>query len=185
LQAICREVLACHASTRERLAFVEELYPALFAVTGVPSSLGDLACGLNPFALPWMGLPSETRYVACDIDQRLVNAANALFAHTGTQGMTEWRDLLASLPAWDVDVALLLKTAPCLEQQESGATLSLLRRLRARHVVLSFPAQSLGGRGKGMRRTYAETASRLADALGAEMHRLDFPTEVFCVLTVR
>ncbi|MBM3475055.1 MAG: 16S rRNA methyltransferase [Armatimonadetes bacterium] len=182
LEAACRAILACHASTRERLAFVEELYPALFALTGVPSSVADLACGLNPFALPWMGLPTEVRYCACDIDGRIVDAVNALFAHTGTQGVAESRDLLASPPEWDVDMALLLKTAPCLEQQEKGATLNLLRGLRARHVVLSFPAQSLGGKGKGMRRTYAETASCLAETLKAETQRLDCPTETFFVL---
>jgi len=182
LKVICREILSCHASTRERVAFVEELYPALFALTGVPSSLADLACGLNPFALPWMRLPAGTRYYACDIDGRIVEAVNALFAHTGTQGIAECRDLLASPPEWDVDVALLLKTAPCLEQQETGATLNLLRGLSARHIVLSFPAQSLGGRGKGMRHTYGEMALRLAEALGTEAQRLDYPTETFFVL---
>ena len=182
LQETCRAILSCHASIRERLAFVEEPYPALFALTGVPASLVDLACGLNPFALPWMGLPSGTRYLACDIDQRIVNAVNALFAHTRTPGVAECRDLLVSPPEGDADVALLLKTAPCLEQQEKGATLNLLRRLRARHVVLSFPAQSLGGKGKGMRRSYAATASRLAEALRAETQRLDYPTETFFVL---
>ncbi|MBM3498697.1 MAG: 16S rRNA methyltransferase [Armatimonadetes bacterium] len=183
-EAACREVLACHASTAERLPFVEELYPALFALTGLPTTVVDLACGLNPFALPWMGLGPEARYLACDIDRRIVTPVSRLLAQAGLAGSAECRDVLVSPPDWEADVAFLLKSAPCLEQQEPGATLRVLRVIRARHMVVSFPAQSLAGRHKGMRDHYAATAARLAGALGASMERLDFPTETFYVLTL-
>jgi len=178
----CRAVLSCHASTAERLPMLETLYPALFALTGAPTSIADLACGLHPFELPWMGLPQGTHYLACDIDRRIVGALGQLFESAQQPGAAECRDLLVSPPDCEVDVALLLKTVPCLEQQEKGATLRLLRGMRARHVVLSFPTQSLGGRGKGMRQHYAGTAETLAEALGVEMQRLEFETEAFYVL---
>ena len=178
----CRETLACHASTAERLGCLDEVYRSLFLITGVPASIADLACGLHPFALPWMGLPPGVRYVACDIDRRIVGALGRLFECAQQLGVAECRDLLVSPPDCEVDVVLLLKTVPCLEQQEKGATLRLLRGMRARHVVLSFPAQSLGGREKGMRRHYHRMAEELAEALGVEMQRLDFETETFYVL---
>jgi 16S rRNA (guanine(1405)-N(7))-methyltransferase len=180
----CREVLACHASTAERLPFVEALYPALFAFTGVPSSVADLACGLHPFGLPWMGLPPGVRYTACDIDGRLVEAVGILLRHLGVDGAAECRDVLASPPEAAVDVVFLLKTAPCLEQQGKGAVLRVLRAVRARHIVLSYPAQSLGGREKGMREHYDEQARGSAEALRAEMQRVDFGTETFYVLAL-
>jgi 16S rRNA (guanine(1405)-N(7))-methyltransferase len=183
--AACRELLACHTSTAERLPFVEELYPTLFAHTGVPASLADLACGLNPCAVPWMGLAPGTRYVACDIDRRIVEAASRLLAHAGVDGTVECRDVLVHPPEWAVDVALLLKSAPCLEQQEKGATLRVLRAVQAKHLVVSYPAQSLSGRGKGMRATFEAQARRLAEALGAETQRLDYPTETLYVLMRR
>ena len=47
-------------------------------------------------------------------------------------------------------MALLLKGAPCLDQQAPGASRRLLEALSARHVALSYPNRSLGGAGKGM-----------------------------------
>ena len=183
-EVACRETLTCHASTAERLACLGEVYGSLFRLTGVPASLADLACGLHPFALPWMGLPPGTHYFACDIDSRIVGALGRLFECAQQPGAAECRDLLVSPPECEVDVALLLKTVPCLEQQEKGATLKLLRHLRARYVVLSFPTYSLGGKSKGMRQHYGRTAEGLAEALGVEMQRLDFGTETFFVLRV-
>jgi 16S rRNA (guanine(1405)-N(7))-methyltransferase len=185
LRVVCREVLSCHASTAERLVFLDELCPALFALIGPPASIADLACGLNPFALPWMSLPPDTPYYACDIDGRVVTAIETFLACYGRPLTVECRDILVSPPAQQVDVVLLLKTAPCLEQQEKGATLRVLRALNARHVVLSFPTRSLGGKSKGMREHYEATASRLAESLGVAMRRTHFPTETFYVLTMR
>ena len=68
-RATCREVLACHASTAERLPIMAEVYPELLAAVPDPKAVIDLACGLHPFALPWMGLPPGARYRAYDIDQ--------------------------------------------------------------------------------------------------------------------
>src|SRR5262245_17166809 len=43
-----------HASTQERLPVLDRFYADIFAVTGEPASLLDVACGLNPLAVPWM-----------------------------------------------------------------------------------------------------------------------------------
>jgi len=180
-----RAILARHASSAERLGFLSDLYPRLLGppldLTRVRRIL-DLACGLHPLALPWMGLSPETEYCAYDIDERLMRAIGQYLTKAGQSGRAEARDLMAwpgtpALPA--ADVVLLLKTVPCFERQESGASLRLLQSLEAPCVIVSFPARSLGGREKGMREQYQETAANLARGLGARMERLGFPTETF------
>jgi 16S rRNA (guanine(1405)-N(7))-methyltransferase len=180
-----RAVLARHASSAERLGFLSDLYPRLL---GPPLDLPhvrrilDLACGLHPLALPWMGLSPETEYCAYDIDERLMRAVGQFLMKVGQTGRAEARDLMAwpvtpALPA--ADVVLLLKTVPCFERQERGASLRLLQSLEAPCVIVSFPARSLGGREKGMREQYEELALDLARGLRARMEPVAIPTETF------
>ncbi len=56
IEAICQDCLYAHLSTRERLPILAEFYERIFAITGQPQSILDIACGLNPLALRWMGL---------------------------------------------------------------------------------------------------------------------------------
>jgi len=182
LRAMCLGILRQHASTEERAPFMEEAYREIFRRTGRPQVVLDLACGLNPFAFPWMGLPREVTYHACDIDQRIVSAAEAFFSSLGVAHSAACADLLVSAPEVEADVALLLKTLPCLERQEKGAGTAVLREVRARYVVVSFPAQSLGGREKGMREHYREEMRRIEEELDAGAEEIEFPTETFYVL---
>jgi len=182
LRAACRDILACHASTRERLPILDEAYAMLAELPGPVDSVLDLACGLNPFALPWMGLAPDCAYQAWDIDSRLVGAVNRFLGRLGRAPSAECRDVLVDPPDRPADVALLLKTAPCLERQEKGSVLSLLRRLRTRHVVVSFPLRSLGGRDKGMAGNYGRFMDRVIGELCVAAERHDLRTEVFYVL---
>ena len=61
IRGACADVLGMHASTAERVYIAGEMYGDVFGLTGVPRSVVDLACGLNPFFLPWMGLPARAR----------------------------------------------------------------------------------------------------------------------------
>lgn len=185
LRETCRKVLACHASTAERIAIMEDFFPALFREVGRPGSILDLACGLNPFALPWMGLGLETEYWALDVDGRLIAAINDFLAHIGRPPGASCRDLLVSPLDEDADVAFLLKTIPCLEQQERGAGLRLLRGLRARYAVVSFPGRSLGGRDKGMGQHYDRIMMGMAEELGAPVHKMAYPGETFYICQLK
>ena len=62
IRQICSSILEMHASSKERMPILDSFYERLFSFTGKPKTILDLACGLNPFALPWMGLPTDIRY---------------------------------------------------------------------------------------------------------------------------
>lgn len=183
IRAACTDVLGMHASTAERIAIAEKMFREVFSCTGPPRSVADLACGLNPFFLPWMGLPESARYEASDIDSGVAAAVDRLIRGLGLSGGAQCRDVLASPPEGGSDVTLLLKTAPCLERQEPGSVARLLRRIRSPFVVVSFPTRSLGGREKGMRRSYARFMEELVQELGVEMQELSYPTESVYVLS--
>ncbi len=154
LKAACRQILALHASTAERLPEIEELYPRLFA--GLPEirAIADVACGLHSFARPWMGISRETYYWAIDINQRLARAIDEFFRKAGYAGNGECRDIFDPWPEKYWDVVLLLKVLPCLEQQQRDFSALLLSHIDARRIIISFPAQSLGGHEKGMHEHY-------------------------------
>jgi 16S rRNA (guanine(1405)-N(7))-methyltransferase len=176
----CREIMRGHTSTAERLGQLDDLYPRLWELTGPPQSVLDLACGFHPFALPWMGLAANVNYVPCDLDERLIEQVNVFLGHLGRPATARCQDVLTDClePA---DVVLILKSLPCLEQQEPGANVRLLRGLQARTAVVSFPTASLGGHRRGMGRHYGKVIESLAVDLGTALQVLESPGEVFAV----
>lgn len=177
-EAACRELLRMHASTNERIAVVETFYREMFAYTGAPRVVLDLACGHQPFQWPWMGLASDAVYLPRDLDGALIDAIDTFLEHVGRPRTARVQDVLVDAPDESADVAFLLKVLPCLERQERGGALRVLRAVRARCVVVSFPLGSLGGRDKGMREHYGEWMARSADALGIEPRRFEFEGEL-------
>jgi 16S rRNA (guanine(1405)-N(7))-methyltransferase len=187
IRAACRAIMALHSSTRERLPFLDRFYPAIWQITGRPSSILDLGCGLNPLSIPWMGWspaagqPSPTRYVALDIDADRVCFLNRALALAGFEPLARCQDLLLSpLPA--AGVALLLKMSPSLERQERGATLRLLEEIQAPFVVVSFAVKSLGGREKGMLAHYDRRFLEWAASRDWPVEKLVFDAELVFVV---
>jgi 16S rRNA (guanine(1405)-N(7))-methyltransferase len=166
VRTVLRRAMAQHASTRERLDHLEPFYAALAERVGTPRSILDVACGLQPLALPWWGLPAGAEIHAWDIDTALVGFVGACLEPLGFTARAAAVDLLA-VPAWPLtEVALVLKTLPCLEQQAPGAGEALLAAIPAPRLVVSFPTRSLGGRHKGMGGTYARRFEALLGARG-------------------
>jgi 16S rRNA (guanine(1405)-N(7))-methyltransferase len=166
-RAVLRRAMAEHASTRERLDHLEALHAALARRVGTPRSLLDVACGLEPLALPWWGLPAGAEVHAWDVDTALVGFVGAALEHLGYAARAAAVDVLEPPAAWPTtEVALVLKTLPCLEQQAPGAGAALLAAIPAPTLVVSFPTRSLGGRAKGMGATYARGFEALLAARG-------------------
>ena len=117
LRTACAEIMGAHASTRERVPLLGEFYPRLFGLTGRPRVILDLACGLHPLGLPWMGLPQ----------------------------LAEHRDILVNPPQIEADVAFFFKEAHRFEQRQRGCNRAFWQALRARWLVVSLPAADLTG----------------------------------------
>jgi 16S rRNA (guanine(1405)-N(7))-methyltransferase len=158
-----RSAMLAHSSSAERLEWLVPFYEQVAAWCGQPGSVVDLACGLNPLAIPWMSLAPDACYWACEADRVLVAALAQLSEIMPVRFNAVTCDLVASPPELSADVALLLKTVTTLQQQADGAADRVLRNLTCRHVIVSFPRRSLSGR-----RAYSDdaraSARRLADA---------------------
>ena len=185
-RAACAEVLRAHASTRERVPHLVPFYAGIWRETGAPARINDLGCGLNPIALPWMGLAPDATYRASDVDRRSLDTVDRFLDVVGQPHRTELRDVVTDLPADEVDVALLLKLVPTLDRQDPEAATRLVRALRTRHAVVTFPAHSLGGRGKGMERTYRDRLQRLVSDTGrvTAVAEASVPNELVFVLAL-
>jgi len=102
---------------------------------------------------------------------------NRFLAHERIQGHIETINLASQIPNNKIDVALLLKTLPCLEQLDKTINTRLLREINAPVLVVSFPTASLGGKGKGMEQYYDQHFRELLDTTWS-IEKLLFPTEM-------
>src|SRR5262249_35063568 len=128
-RAACLRVMHHHASTRERLPILNEFCTTIFAALPPVRSVLDVACGLNPLAIPWMPLTADATYIACDIYEDMADFLNGFFPLAGVQGRAEACDVIGTPPTQTVDLALVLKVLPPLEQIDKTAGLTLLKAL--------------------------------------------------------
>ncbi len=183
VRAACARVMAHHASTRERLPILDRFYAETLALLGPIHSVLDLACGLNPLAIPWLPLAPGAEYYACDIYADLVDFVDNCLAlplapgGVAVRGRAEVRDLVASPPTRRADLALLLKVVPCLDQVDRTAARRLIDGLRTDHVLITFPLRGLGGRGTGMAAHYEARFNDLAAGMAWIVRRYAFPGE--------
>ena len=184
-RAACIEALRGHASTRERIPHLESFYAGIWARTGVPARICDVGCGLNPLALPWMGIGDAT-YLATDVDQRPLQAVSAFFELVGQPHEVRTQDVVTEPPTDEADVALLLKLVTTLDRQDPQAATRILQTIRARHAVVSFATRSMGGRGDGRDRIYRSRMERLvAEARHVSaVAEASVPSELVFVLTL-
>lgn len=174
----CRALMAAHTSTRERLPILDAFYSQTLAGLPAPGRVLDIACGLNPLARPWMPFSEATEYVAYDIYADQIDFLNAFFPLAGYAGRAEVRDVIGRPPDEPADLALILKTLPCLEAVDRQAPARLLDAVRAPLLLVSFPAQTLGGRRKGMAAHYETRFRQLLDERDWPAERFEFKTEL-------
>ncbi len=178
LRQLCARAMARHASSRERLPILAEFYAATLGALPPIRSLVDLACGLNPLALPWMPLAEGATYYACDIYGDMIGFLGEFFRLAGVQGIAQVCDVTSHRLAQHADVALLLKTLPCLEQLDPAASARLLDTIDADHLLVSFPVRSLCGASKGMPAHYEAHFLELIAGRGWAVRRFVFASEL-------
>lgn len=171
-------IMRFHASTRERLAILEQFYSTALAPIAPVRSVLDVACGLNPLTIPWMPLAEGAPYYAYDIYTDMIAFLNGIFAYLGVPGQAAARDVTQFVPPEPVHLALVLKTLPCLEQIDKFAGLRLLEGLKAEFVLVTFPVRSLGGYDKNMRANYEAHLQDLMKGRRWTAQRFEFATEL-------
>ena len=184
LKPICLEILHTHASTRERMGILDELYGEIFRDLPQPRRICDLACGLNPLTIPWMPLEPGFRYEAYDLFSDMSDLINCFFEKRGIDGTAAQANLLYGLPGGPYDLVFLMKTIPCLEQIDKFGGRHLLNQMSyaARYAAVTFPGASLSGKEKGMPRNYEVHFMNIVDQDAWEIRKVRFPTELVFIL---
>jgi 16S rRNA (guanine(1405)-N(7))-methyltransferase len=183
LRDACARIMLHQSSTRERLPILDQFYTTILANLPPINTLLDVACGLNPLAIPWMPLAAHATYYAYDIYQDMMDFLNACLALFEVEGVAQARDVIQYPPQQKVDVALILKALPCIEQMDKSATLRLLSEINADHLLVSFPAHSLGGRRRGMAVNYETRFRALIADKDWPIKRFEFANELVFLIT--
>lgn len=156
--------LALHASTKERLplADTDALYDRICDCIGRPETVLDLACGFNPIYLASRGYD----VMGLDLHGGAVRLINRWAQQKSLPARAQTADLLSenALPEEAFDLALMMKLLPILDTQQSGAARRLIDSVNARHIAVSFPTRTLGGRGVGMEAHYSQWFEALIPA---------------------
>ena len=178
---VCLDILASHASTKERIPLLDEFYLSLFSITGIPESVMDLACGLNPFALPWMGLKAGIRYYAYDLHQPRLELINQLLRLNNMEQLAIHQDILVQPPTIQCDVAFFFKEAHRFEQRQRGCNRVFFQALNCKYLLVSLPTANLTGKHPKTdqhRRLVMETIN----GLPWKVSEIEFSNEiVFCI----
>ena len=181
IRQACAEIMQAHVSTRERLPLLDDLYPAIFALTGAPRTILDLACGLHPLSLPWMGLPATAQYYAYDILAERVGFLNHFLALHGLAPTAKVQDILVNPPAETGDIAFIFKEVHRFEQRQRGITLRLLDALQVQYIIVSLPTQNMSGQ-IDFTASYRRMFYKIVGQRPWEVREVVFPGEMFFVV---
>jgi 16S rRNA (guanine(1405)-N(7))-methyltransferase len=174
----CQKAMRVHASTAERLPIINEFFHTCLGPIVPVTSVLDLACGLNPMAVPWMPLADSAKYFACDVYLDMLGLIESFFNHFNLDGMTSACDLVSAIPVQKAQVAFLLKSIPCLEQMDKTIGIRLLEGIQAEHILVTFPVHSLGGKNKGMQNFYGEHFTDMIKDKSWAVREFHFKTEL-------
>ena len=182
LDDVCIQIMQLHASTKERIEQIREIYSYLSRHITCCSTVMDIGCGFSPFALPLL-FEKPGAYIAYDINRETIELLNEFFSITqSTLYEARLLDAASTTPDVSADIVLLFKLLPILQQQKKGRGFSLLAELTFQKMIISFPLKSMTGKGKGMELFYS---SLMESNLPPSLRIIDiqsFSNEMFYVV---
>lgn len=190
LQIALTPLLQLHSSTRERIPILSQFYNDIFTITGLPQSIVDHACGLNPLTIPWMNLPITTQYYAYDIDEKGID----FIKHTLDLVRTNKLDVIpkqitlehknitqsSKTPA---EVAFFFKCFTCLDHLQKGIGIQALEQQQCKYAVVSFAIKSIKGYEKGMKEFYSINFEKYIATKNWEYKKLTYDTEMVYIIS--
>lgn len=189
---LINKILPLHSSTSERVNDLSTFYKTIFAETGIPKTILDIGCGLNPLTLPWMNLPQSSTYIGFDIDNTLVKFVNyilKLFPNLNnynvfTEDVFNNFQNIKLLKNKKFDLVFLFKLMPVLEMQEKDFTKVLLQNIKTKFFAISFSKFSISGKNVGMHEFYSNYIRSLTLVLGLKLVKtLEFEKESVYILS--
>lgn len=175
-------LLQLHASSKERLSFIEEIYGFLSDHVSEETTLGDIGCGFSPFALPFLAHKPGS-YFAYEINNETVDTINAYFGKIGVPGYKAAAlDAVSNTPCEHFDTVFLFKLLPVLQQQKKGRAFEFLKELDFSSAIVSFPLKSLSGKEKGMSEHYSSFFEDGADGELSITEKRSIGNELFYVI---
>lgn len=176
-------ILSLHTSTEERSACLNEIYSVflgkyIYATT----SIIDIGCGFNPFALPFYHeLPNE--YHALDINTETINLVNKYFSFFHKNGYNaDILDVVSNNPTIQGSLVFLFKIIPLIEQQKKGRSIQFLQSMSFEKAVVSFPIKSMSGKNKGMEQYYSSFFEELIKNVYVVIEKKVIGNELFYVI---
>ena len=143
------EILKLHKSTRERIDFYEEIYSKIFEWFK-PKKIGDMACGLNPISYPIIEkiLGYRPKYFCSDLNPEDMKFLNKFFEKYEIKGVAKAYDItngevLKDKEFIDCDLVFLFKALDSFEFVKKDVSKTLIREIKAKHIVVSFATKSL------------------------------------------
>lgn len=176
-------ILQTHQSTAERMQYYPGIYKKIFAMTGLPESILDLGCGLNPFSYPWLGC--EPSYYASDISPEDTRFIEEYFEKMDIDGEAtpanlnnvDKEDILAVFP--HVDVCFLFKVLDSVVTKPSSSE-KLVEAIDSDWIVASFSTVTLSG--KPMTKKRRLWIEKMSERLGYQVQMFETQNEIFYVI---
>lgn len=186
------ELLNSHLSTKERVVSYEMFFDLVFTKCGKPSSVLDLACGLNPVAFYYYNSEMKNiNYVCSELSDLDVQQLNYFFKNNKLSAHAMAFDLVREISELEFasvankgkqfDICFLLKALDTLEHQKLYVTYDIIKRINAKWIVASFPNQSMRG-ARMQRSSQIHWFEKMCPRLGLTFERIDCGAEViyFC-----
>ena len=186
LADIGMQIMQLHMSTVERLGDIHKIYDVLSQYVSEESTVMDIGCGFNPFAIPLLHeLPKK--YLAYDISIETIDLLNAYFRNMNQpQYKAALFDVAFATPEENVDVVFMFKLLPLLQQQKQNRGIAILEELHFNKAIISFPLQSLAGKYKGMEKFYSDLIENNLAVTLEIVEKHVFRTEMFyCIKKVK
>ena len=149
-RSTCRHIMQLHASTRERMHSMEQLYQPVGRNWGSAATYRRTSCGLHRLR-SWMGF-RLTRVLHAPT---LIGDCDSLNRFLSVRASQPWPNAaISGRPSRvSADLVLLMKALPGAGKQEKGGAARALRRLDAEWVIVSTPFSELIGTCEGMYET--------------------------------
>lgn len=135
------DLIKAHRSTKERAELLNTFYKKIFEETGLPKSITDIACGLNPLTAFWMA-PHEMipQITAIEISNWEVDIINEYAKLTSLPINAKRVDLTLKLPEIKSDVLFAFKFFELISTKRVE---EIITQAKVNWIVASYPTKTL------------------------------------------